>query len=222
MNRVVAIKTIHMTLMSGSALKRFQQEAQAISTLNHPNILSVFDFFISEDGQPYLVMDYLQGTNLREVLNTDKKFELSRAIKILIEACSGFEHAHQNGVVHRDIKPANLMLVNSAGSPDFVKIVDFGIAKVVSEAIEEKHLTATGDTFGSPEFMSPEQCRAKTPDARSDIYSLGCVMYLMLTGSSPFISQDPMEIMYKQVHDSHHHHPARFVPKQIYLRQWMR
>jgi len=202
MNRVVAIKTLHMSLMSGAALQRFQQEAQAISALNHPNILSVFDFFISDDGQPYLVMDYLQGTNLQEVLKAERRIELSRALPILIEACSGFAHAHAHGVIHRDIKPANLMLVNSSGDPDFVKIVDFGIAKVVSETGDSKHLTATGDTFGSPEFMSPEQCRAKIPDARSDIYSLGCVMYVMLTGGSPFTSQDPMEIMYKQVHDS--------------------
>jgi eukaryotic-like serine/threonine-protein kinase len=203
MNRTVAIKTIHLSLMSGgSALKRFQQEAQAISALNHPNILSVFDFFISDDGQPYLVMDYLQGTNLREVLNRDHRVTLSRALPILIAACSGFQHAHEHGVIHRDIKPANLMLVDFSDNPDFVKIVDFGIAKLLTEEAQSNHLTATGDTFGSPEFMSPEQCRAKIPDARSDIYSLGCVMYVMLTGASPFTSQDPMEIMYKQVHDS--------------------
>ena len=202
MNRMVAIKTIHLSLMSGGALKRFQQEAQAISALNHPNILSVFDFFISDDGQPYLVMDYLQGTNLRELLKTEKRVDLARALPILIEACAGFQHAHEHGVIHRDIKPANLMLVDYNGSHDFVKIVDFGIAKVIDETGESKHLTATGDTFGSPEYMSPEQCRAKIPDARSDIYSLGCVMYVMLTGTSPFKSQDPMEIMYKQVHDS--------------------
>ncbi|MDR3612721.1 MAG: serine/threonine-protein kinase [Candidatus Obscuribacterales bacterium] len=203
MNRTVAIKTIHLSLMSGgAALKRFQQEAQAISALNHPNILSVFDFFISDDGQPYLVMDYLQGTNLREVLNTDHRVTLSRALPILIAACSGFQHAHEHGVIHRDIKPANLMLVDFSDNPDFVKIVDFGIAKLLTEEAQSNHLTATGDTFGSPEFMSPEQCRAKIPDARSDIYSLGCVMYVMLTGASPFTSQDPMEIMYKQVHDS--------------------
>ena len=203
MNRVVAIKTIHLSLVSsGAALQRFQQEAQAISTLNHPNILTVFDFFISDDGQPYLVMDYLQGTNLQEVLKAQPRMDLVRALPILIEACSGFAHAHEHGVIHRDIKPANLMLVNFAGNPDFVKIVDFGIAKLVPEEGETRHLTATGDTFGSPEYMSPEQCRAKKPDARSDIYSLGCVMYVMLTGVSPFGSQDPMEIMYKQVHDA--------------------
>lgn len=202
MNRTVAIKTIHLSLMSGGALKRFQQEAQAISALNHPNILSVFDFFISDEGQPYLVMDFLQGTNLRELLKAEKRLDLARALPILIDACSGFTHAHEHGVIHRDIKPANLMLIDFNGNSDFVKIVDFGIAKVATDTGESMHLTATGDTFGSPEFMSPEQCRAKKPDARSDIYSLGCVMYKMLTGVSLFNSQDPMEIMYKQVHDS--------------------
>ena len=202
MNRVVAIKTIHMSLVSsGAVLQRFQQEAQAISTLNHPNILTVFDFFISDDGQPYLVMDFLQGTNLQEVLKSEGRLDLSRALPILIAACSGFQHAHEHGVIHRDIKPANLMLVNFGGNIDFVKIVDFGIAKVVPADGEARHLTATGDTFGSPEFMSPEQCRAKSPDARSDVYSLGCVMYQALTGCSAFVSHDPMEIMYKQVHD---------------------
>jgi serine/threonine-protein kinase len=203
MKRLVAIKTIHMSLVSsGSALQRFQQEAQAISALNHPNILTVFDFFIADDGQPYLVMDFLQGTNLQEVLRRRRLLEPAVALPIMIAAASGLAHAHEHGVVHRDIKPSNLMLVDFGGNPDFVKIVDFGIAKLVSQEGESSHLTATGDTFGSPEFMSPEQCRAKKPDARSDIYSLGCVMYNTLTAISAFHSRDPMESMYKQVHET--------------------
>lgn len=204
MNRLVAIKTMLPSVVSsGTALKRFQQEAEAVSLLNHPNILAVHDFFISDDGQPYLVMDYLEGTNLGELLTASQgQLSAACAIPIFIMACAGLGHAHEKGIVHRDVKPANIMLVDYEGKPNFVKIIDFGIAKLApGEAGERSQLTATGDIFGSPQFMSPEQCRAKPLDSRSDIYSLGCVMYVALSGLSPFGGQDPIESMYKQVHD---------------------
>lgn len=203
MNRNVAIKTMQPSLVaSGSALKRFQQEVQAISLLNHPNVLTVFDFFISDDGLPYMVMDYLEGTNLDEIRKTEGAIDPDRAIRIFIMACAGLAHAHEKGIIHRDIKPANIMLVNFDGMPDFVKIIDFGIAKVAPTESEGINLTATGDVFGSPLFMSPEQCRAKPLDARSDVYSLGCVMYAAVSGKSPFTGTDPIECMYRQVHET--------------------
>lgn len=203
MKRIVAVKTIHPSLVSsGAALQRFQQEAQAVSSLNHPNILTVFDFFVSDDGQPYLVMDYLQGTNLQEILEREHSLPVSRVVPIFMSVCAGLAHAHEHGVIHRDIKPANIMIVKFDGNDDFVKIVDFGIAKLSPPDGESSHLTATGDVFGSPQFMSPEQCRAKACDARSDVYSLGCVLYMALTSKKPFSGQDAMEIMYKHVHDA--------------------
>jgi serine/threonine-protein kinase len=209
MKRTVAIKTIHPSLVAnGAALKRFQQEAQALSALKHTNILEVYDFFISDDGQPYLVMDYLEGTDLDNFRTQCGPMPWNRAARIFLQVCAGLGHAHQNGIIHRDIKPSNIMLVEEEGQPDVVKIVDFGIAKV-REPDEKGGLTATGDVFGSPEYMSPEQCRAQKLDQRSDVYSLGCVMYSTLTGKKPFSSSDSMECMYKQVNEL----PPAFDPK---------
>ncbi len=205
MKRIVAIKMMHpQYVSSASNLKRFQQEAQAASALSHPNILAVFDFGLTPAGAPFLVMDFLEGTNLAEVLDEVGLLPDSRATNIFAKACAGLAHAHSKGVIHRDLKPGNIMLVEFDQRKDFVKIVDFGIAKVLpsGDESESAHLTQTGEVFGSPLYMSPEQCRGRNLDIRSDIYSLGCVMYRTLTGSSPFFGQDPMECMYKQVNEA--------------------
>ncbi len=205
MKRIVAIKMMHpQYVSSASNLKRFQQEAQAASALSHPNILAVFDFGLTPSGAPYLVMDFLEGTNLAEVLDEVGLLPASRATNIFAQACAGLAHAHSKGVIHRDLKPGNIMLVEFDQRKDFVKIVDFGIAKVLptGDESESSHLTQTGEVFGSPLYMSPEQCRGRNLDTRSDIYSLGCVMYRTLSGSSPFFGQDPMECMYKQVNEA--------------------
>ncbi len=205
MKRIVAIKMMHpQYVSSASNLKRFQQEAQAASALSHPNILAVFDFGLTPAGAPYLVMDFLEGTNLAEVLDELGLLPATRATNIFAQACAGLAHAHSKGVIHRDLKPGNIMLVEFDQRKDFVKIVDFGIAKVLpsGDESESSHLTQTGEVFGSPLYMSPEQCRGRNLDTRSDIYSLGCVMYRTLTGSSPFFGQDPMECMYKQVNEA--------------------
>lgn len=204
MNRIVAVKTLQPFMMaSGTALKRFQQEAQAVSSMNHPNILNVFDFFISDEGQPYLIMDYLEGTNLESIRKSGEPVDLIRAMKIFVMVCSALAHAHERNIIHRDIKPSNIMLVNAEDGQEVVKVIDFGIAKVMADDPDEAlNLTATGDVFGSPLYMSPEQCRAKPLDARSDIYSLGCVIYATISGESPFKGMDPMECMFKQVNDN--------------------
>ncbi len=201
MKRVVALKMLLPHLVSSAAaLKRFQQEAQAASALKHPHILTVHDFGISPKGMPYLVMDYLEGVSLSALLQDQGNLPQERCLNIFIQACSALSHAHKNGVVHRDLKPANLMLIDYDGTPDFVMIVDFGIAKLLlSEGAEQ--LTHTGEVFGSPLYMSPEQCRGKELDARSDIYSLGCVAYRTATGRPVFGGRDAMECMYKQVND---------------------
>lgn len=208
MRRHVAIKTILPHLVaSGAALKRFQQEAQALSALSHPNILSIFDFFIAEDGQPYLVMNYLEGTNLEKIRTDDGAMSPARAVHIFAQCCDGLAAAHERDIIHRDIKPSNIMLTKIGKDPDFVKIIDFGIAKLPPESGEPlEQLTATGDVFGTPQYMSPEQCRAQKPDARSDVYSLGCVMYASLTGKPPFSADDPMQCMLKHIEEK----PAAF------------
>jgi serine/threonine-protein kinase len=203
MKRIVAIKMLYPNLVStSSTLKRFQQEAQATSTLSHPNILTVYDFGLTDDGQPYLVMDFLEGISLADVLQEEGNLEVDRCLRIFYQAAAGLAHAHSKGVVHRDLKPSNLMLVNLDENPDFVKIVDFGIAKMMSlDPTEAEPLTRTGEVFGSPMYMSPEQCRGQQLDLRTDIYSLGCVIYRALTGLSPFIGHDQLECMFKQVNE---------------------
>ncbi|MBI4534198.1 MAG: serine/threonine protein kinase, partial [Candidatus Melainabacteria bacterium] len=199
MDRLVAVKMLKAHLVSNpSILKRFQQEAKAISYLTHPNIVSVFDFGILP--QPYLVMDYLQGISLDDLIEESKGLKVERAIHIFGQICNALTHAHQKGLIHRDLKPGNIMLVRSEDEDDFVKIVDFGIAKLMPWAQQDfQKLTQTGEAFGSPVYMSPEQCLAEELDNRSDIYSLGCVMYETLTGRPPLVGSQVLETMYKHL-----------------------
>lgn len=201
MNRIVAIKTLHRHLISSAeTLKRFQLEAQAASCLSLPNILTIYDFGITNEGQPYMVMDYLEGISLSDILEKEGHLSCERFLNIFSQACAGLAHAHQKGVLHRDVKPSNIMLVVYGDQADFVKIVDFGIAKLLNQGDGGAGtLTRTGEVYGSPSFMSPEQCRGKELDMRSDIYSMGCVMYRSVTGSNPFNGQDIIELLFKQV-----------------------
>jgi serine/threonine protein kinase/uncharacterized protein HemY len=203
MKRLVAVKMMNANMVSGAAaLKRFQKEAELASALNHPNILTVHDFGLTDEGAPYLVMAYLQGQSFDLVLEKERHLDPSRVVHIFRQLCAGLGHAHEKGVIHRDVKPSNIYLVELDGDPDFVKIVDFGIAKMLQPLEgESEHLTRTGEVFGSPPYMSPEQCRARPVDGRSDIYSLGCVMYRALTGVNPILGYDLMEFLYKHVNE---------------------
>jgi len=209
MNRIVAIKMLHSHLTnSAEALKRFQLEAQAASCLSVPSILTIFDFGVSEEGQPYMVMDYLEGTSLADVLEAEGRLPILRSLGIFIQACAGLAHAHQKGVIHRDLKPSNIMLVNYADDQaDFVKIVDFGIAKLLNRTGDDAaaNLTRTGEVYGSPLYMSPEQCRGQELDARSDLYSFGCVMYKTVTGQPVFTGSEMIELLFKQVSEMPRH-----------------
>ncbi|HEY9787755.1 MAG TPA: serine/threonine-protein kinase [Candidatus Obscuribacterales bacterium] len=204
MHRMVAIKVVLAQLSANSlTLKRFTQEARATSQLNHPNILTVFDFGMSPAGQPYLVMDFLEGQNFARVLEEERNLPLARSLGIFMQICAALGHAHQKGIIHRDLKPSNIMLVELDGQPDFVKVLDFGIAKVLSTVESENdNLTRTGEIFGSPLYMSPEQFRGKALDPRSDVYALGCVMYRTLTGTCPVTGKDVLECMYKHVNEA--------------------
>ncbi len=199
MKRTVAIKVVHPDLVSSAdTLARFQLEAEAASSLNHPNIVTVHDFGLVP--RAYMVMDYLDGVSLANLLENEAHVALDRSLHIFIQVCAGLAHAHQYGVVHRDLKPSNIMLVSVDGQTDFVKIVDFGIAKLMlCKDGQSKDLTTTGTILGSPLYMSPEQCQAKSMDARSDIYSLGCIMYRALSGHQPINGQELMECLYNHV-----------------------
>jgi len=187
LNRFVAIKMLHGHMLTDNVIMRFQQEAKASSLLVHPNTVAVHDFGITESGQPYMVMDFIEGETLANVIQRQGALPVEDCIKIISQVCDAVEHAHENGILHRDLKPSNIMLIKMEGTPGIVKIVDFGIAKIMdASGSSGQNLTRTGELFGSPLYMSPEQCAgAKELDRRSDIYSLGCVMYECLTGTVP-------------------------------------
>jgi serine/threonine protein kinase len=206
LNKLVAIKTLHTHLMSKtSSLMRFKQEAQAASRLQHPGIVAMHDYGITEDGTPYLVMDYLSGESLAELLHKIKSLPNADALNIFKQTTAAIAHAHERGVVHRDIKPSNIMLNFDEHNIVNVQIVDFGVAKLV-ESDEAAKLTQTGESLGSPLYMSPEQCLGQQLDVRSDIYSFGCVMYEALMGVPALASDSVFKTMMKHIHDM----PASF------------
>jgi len=199
----LAIKVLHPHLSNNEKhLLRFEKEARTASTLQHPNIVVVHDFGVTKSSIAYLVMEWLDGTNLDPVIELGGPLPLDRFLTMFLQATSALSHAHRKGVIHRDIKPSNLILTSSTENHDFIKIVDFGIAKSLTDETEaELNLTRTGDILGSPLFMSPEQCMGNKMDARSDIYSLGCVMYEALVGVPPLKGANAVQLSYKHVHE---------------------
>jgi serine/threonine protein kinase len=184
------------------AVKRFEQEIKAASELNHENLVSVYGSGRTRDNVPYLLMDYVEGKSLADELKQNGPLSFERALKIFSQVCIALEYAHGLNVIHRDLKPSNIMLRASESGADDVRILDFGIAKVLpSEGSDfnRTNLTQTGDIFGSPLYMSPEQCQNNPQDARSDIYALGCVLYESLSGVQPFLDKNPVKIILKHM-----------------------
>ena len=193
LQRTVAVKTVNMALEKDHADKyeaRFYQEARAAGGLNHPNIVTVYDAGKAGDVV-YMAMEYIQGVELRTLFVEGQPMGVPQALSIAAQVAEGLAYAHQQGVVHRDIKPANIMVV--AEGP--VKITDFGIARMRASA----DLTQTGVMLGSPKYMSPEQVIGKRADHRSDIFSLGVILYEMLTGAAPFSGENVTALMYQIV-----------------------
>jgi len=202
MDNFVAIKILNSALVNDPLhIERFTKEAKTLSGLKHPNIVQVFDFGISENSKPYLITEYLQGESLADILQTSTNIPAQRAVSIFLQVCDGLSVLHKKGIVHRDLKAGNIFLVHEADASDVVKILDFGIAKMLDDENKDQKLTKDGEVFGSPLYMSPEQCTGRKVDARSDIYSLGCVMYECLTGSPPHIGGSPFETMNKQCNE---------------------
>jgi serine/threonine-protein kinase len=197
--RTVAIKVLHERFSGDHAAnKRFEREAKVASRLNHPNSISILDFGHTATGLSFLVMEFLRGKGLSDVMS-EEDLHLPRAVSIMRQILSALESAHALGIVHRDLKPGNIFLIANSSIPDHVKVLDFGIAHIRrSEGIER--VTRTGMVCGTPEYMSPEQARGQDTDARSDVYSAGVVFYEMLTGRRPFESQSPAEVMALQIH----------------------
>ncbi len=198
----VAIKVLREDLLADkNTCKRFEQEALSVSRLHHQNLVAVKTYGQSPTGVPYIVMEYFEGKNLAEVIKERGHLSILHSVQITIQIAEAIEHAHAFSVIHRDIKPSNILL-SQEGDHFIVKVVDFGIAKAMPDKqTESAQLTQTGEIFGSPAYMSPEQCLGETIDERSDIYSLGCVVYEMLTGKSPFASDNPVQTVLKHLND---------------------
>ncbi len=201
MDREVAIKLLHARFLEDDTnRKRFQQEAQAVSRLSHPNIIGVHDFGMTPEGHHFLIMDLVKGTTLANILDQEGFLSVDRALPIFIQVCSGLAHAHDNGIIHRDLKPGNIMIVPVFEGEDIVKILDFGVAKVTpKDGGRAQQLTLTGEIFGTSLYLSPEQCMGKPLDPRSDIYALGCVMYEVLAGLPPHIGENLLDTLQKHI-----------------------
>jgi serine/threonine-protein kinase len=197
----VALKVLHARAAeSNEIVQRFHREAKVISMLSHPNIVRVFIFGRTEDDLLYLVMEFVRGRELRARLDEAGALDELLAIKIMKQACSALAEAHDLGIIHRDLKPDNILLTEFRGEKNFVKILDFGIAKLnETEGKPEQKLTQAGIVYGTPEYLSPEQAQALDLDQRTDIYSLGCILYELITGQVPFTHKNPVQILTKHV-----------------------
>ena len=203
LNRQVAIKVLTKGFEADeAAVNRFKRSAKAASALNHPGLANALDFGFLDDNRPYLVVDFLTGTLLQTRLDERGALKAEETIRIAEQICEAMAHAHSKGIVHRNLKPSNVMLVADKNGSELVKVFDFGFAKIVGPGGQAQKLTAPGQVFGTPAYMSPEQCQALDIDERSDIYSIGCLLFKMLTGVPPISGITPMETVFKQVSDA--------------------
>jgi eukaryotic-like serine/threonine-protein kinase len=200
LGRTVAVKTLRSDLALDSTFQaRFRREAQSAASLNHPSIVSVYDTGEDFSGGvpvPYIVMEYVEGQTLRDLLNSGRKLLPERALEITSGVLEALDYSHRNGIVHRDIKPGNVMLTPSGS----VKVMDFGIARAVADS--SATMTATAAVIGTAQYLSPEQAKGEKVDARSDLYSTGCLLYELLTGQPPFTGDSPVSVAYQHVREN--------------------
>ena len=198
LHRDVAVKVLRADLARDpSFYLRFRREAQNAAALNHPSIVAVYDTGEAETPAgplPYIVMEYVDGVTLRDIVHTEGPLPPRRAIEIIADACQALNFSHQNGIIHRDVKPANIMI----STTNAVKVMDFGIARAIADS---SSVTQTAAVIGTAQYLSPEQARGDSVDARSDVYSLGCVLYEMLTGEPPFTGDSPVSVAYQHVRE---------------------
>lgn len=198
----VALKLMNLLCIEDEEnVKRFRREAKILAKLSHKNIVSFYEFGVSDQGLPYTVMELLSGDSLREILNKEGRLDPLRSVQILKQACEGLAYAHHLGVLHRDLTPGNIVLLEGE-EPRTVKIVDFGLVKLTEKSgLATEKLTKTGLLVGSLHYMSPEQSRGMQVDARTDIYAAGCILYEMLTGEKPFDADNPVGLLFKQCNE---------------------
>src|SRR5260370_35016089 len=203
MDKTVAIKVLRPALaVDDEVVARFSREAEAASRISHPDAVNVTDFGEAENGVVFLIMEYLDGRTLKEIVKSEGPMPVDRVVEIVRQVSGALDAAHAQGVVHRDLKSDNVMLSQTNGG-DWAKVLDFGIAKIQQPADgRDIDITAPNLVIGTPQYMSPEQCSQSGPiDARSDVYSLGIIVYEMLAGRVPFTGESPTVIMMKQVQD---------------------
>ena len=206
MGKVLALKLLRPEVARDKKLKqRFHQEARLVSKLSHPNTIQVFDFGELEDGSLYIAMEYLSGRDLAWTLRGHGWLPERKAISIASQVLASLAEAHENNIIHRDIKPANIMLLKGKAGDDRVKVLDFGIAKLTAEE-QRKHITGVADFLGTPAYMSPEQAKGEPLDPRSDLYSVGAMLFELLTGRGPFLGPTPLSVITKHMTEE----PPRF------------
>jgi eukaryotic-like serine/threonine-protein kinase len=199
--KTFALKVLHRELTHhAEAVRRFEREAIAAARIDHPNVATAIDFGRLPSGAFYLVLDYVQGRSLRRVLDDEHRLAEPRVLRVARQIASALVAAHASGIIHRDLKPDNVMLVDSPTETDWVKVLDFGIAKLKTEDVaEEPAITRFGTVFGTPEYMSPEQALGQTVDARTDLYALGIMLYEMLAGRTPFFDAQLVIVLTRQM-----------------------
>ena len=207
LKRSVAVKLLKLGSHSSDAVARFEREVEATSQLSHPNTIRVFDFGVTEDGICYYAMELLEGCDLAELVAREGALVPARAVHLITQAARALAEAHRKGIQHRDLKPENLFVTSDGLQTDFVKLLDFGIAK---QRGNEGHVTATGAIIGTPLYISPEGARGRPTDARSDVYSLGAVFYFALTGRPPFDAANVSMLLYKHMSE-----PVPLLPSHI-------
>lgn len=199
LDRDVAIKVLRADLARDPTFYlRFRREAQNAAALNHPAIVAVYDTGEAETEAgplPYIVMEYVEGDTLRDIVRSQGPMTPKRAMEVVADVCAALDFSHRNMIVHRDVKPANVMITRSGA----VKVMDFGIARAISDAASP--MTQTAAVIGTAQYLSPEQARGEQVDARSDVYSVGCVLFEILTGKPPFQGDSPVAVAYQHVRE---------------------
>jgi serine/threonine protein kinase len=199
LGRTVAVKTLRVDLARDPTFQaRFRREAQSAASLNHPAIVAVYDTgedYVDGISIPYIVMEYVDGSTLRELLHSGRKLLPERSLEMCVGILQALEYSHRNGIVHRDIKPANVMLTRTGQ----VKVMDFGIARAMGDS--GMTMTQTAAVIGTAQYLSPEQAKGETVDARSDLYSTGCLLYELLTVRPPFVGDSPVAVAYQHVRE---------------------
>lgn len=202
LNQHVAVKFLHRRFADDEEFAaRFFNEARSACRVNHPNAVSIYDFGRTEDGTLYIVMEFIEGVSLQEMIKRDGRLETKQAIRVAKQACEVLASAHAQSIIHRDVKPDNLMVMEGPTGRLSIKMLDFGIAKILDEE-SAAALTQTGVTFGTPEYMSPEQASGRDVDERSDVYSLGVVLYATLVGHPPFRGKNKLALLQRHIRET--------------------